>query len=175
MGVELVGVIMNKVRMDKFQQIADFAQKGMKRVGVDLLGVMPRLSTLENPTLGQICDQLAATFLHGEEARDRLVARVIVGAMSSRHAIDNFLPGTLVITPGDREDLILAVLSSSALVGKEQGLAGIVLSDNLDPHRNVLEMIRRSQMPSWRRHGHYTVLPLFGFDGQNPRLGWGQN
>ncbi len=147
MQVPLIGVVMNKVLPDKMAQISDFARKGLKRIGVDLLGVMPRLEELENPTLSQICEQLDARFVHGAENSDRRVARTIIGAMSSRHAMDYFHPGSLVITPGDREDLILAALSSSALLSPGEGLAGIILSDDLQPHHNVLEMIRRSRMP----------------------------
>jgi len=147
MEVPLLGVVMNKVLPEKMTQLTDFARKGLKRIGVDLLGVLPRLEELENPTLSQICTQLEARFINGEQNRDRPVAKVIIGAMSSRHAMDYFKPGTLVITPGDREDLILAALSSSALVSPGEGLAGIILSDDLHPHYNVLEMIRRTSMP----------------------------
>jgi BioD-like phosphotransacetylase family protein len=127
--------------------LTDFARKGLKKIGVELLGVLPRLEELENPTLSQICNQIEARFINGGQNRDRPVTKVIIGAMSSRHAMDYFKPGTLVITPGDREDLILAALSSSALVAPNEGLAGIILADDLHPHYNVLEMIRRTQMP----------------------------
>jgi phosphate acetyltransferase len=146
-GVPLLGVVMNKVLPDKLTQLTDFARKGLKKIGVELLGVLPRLEELENPTLSQICNQIEARFINGGQNRDRPVTKVIIGAMSSRHAMDYFKPGTLVITPGDREDLILAALSSSALVAPNEGLAGIILADDLHPHYNVLEMIRRTQMP----------------------------
>jgi BioD-like phosphotransacetylase family protein len=147
MGVELIGVVMNKVLPEKITQLSDFARKGFKRIGVDLLGVIPRQIELESPTLSQITAQLDARFINGDDQSNRSVQRVVIGAMSSRYAMDYFLPGTLVITPGDREDLILAALSSSALGGKEAALAGIILSDDHIPHHNVLEMIRRSTMP----------------------------
>jgi BioD-like phosphotransacetylase family protein len=147
MNVPLIGVVMNKVLPDKIPQLSEFARKGFKRIGVDLLGVLPREVELENPTLGQIREQLDARFIHGEDRSNNSVERVVIGAMSSRHAMDYFLPGTLIVTPGDREDLIFAALSSSVLAGKEGLLAGIILSDDHKPHANVLEMIRCSRMP----------------------------
>ncbi len=159
--VPLLGVVVNKVMPDKLTQVTDFARKGLKRIGVDLLGVIPRILELENPTLIQICDQLGARFIHGENSANRRVGRVIVGAMSSRNAIDHFLPGTLVITPGDREDLILAALSSSAFGATVESLAGIVLSDDLLPHRNVMEIIRQSRLPVIASHlDSYAVASL---------------
>ncbi len=152
LGVPLLGVVVNKVMPEKLAQVTDFARKGLKRIGVDLLGVIPRLIELENPTLLQICEQLEARFIHGAASGNHRVGRVIVGAMSSRNAIDHFLPGTLVITPGDREDLVLAAMSSSALGTREEGLAGIILSDDILPHRNVMEIIRQSRMPVLASH-----------------------
>ena len=146
MGVPLVGVIMNKVRMDKFQQIEDFARKGFKRIGVDLLGVMPRLQTLENPTLGQICAQLDAFFLHAEESRDLRVDRVVVGAPGLKQGGAPIFSRTLIILPGDSADLILSLLGAAAAPGNP-GPVGLVLSDHPQPQHHVMEAIRHSRLP----------------------------
>ena len=53
-GVELIGVILNKVHEDKIEQIADFARRGFKRKGIDLLGVLPHRRILSSPTLDLI-------------------------------------------------------------------------------------------------------------------------
>lgn len=147
MEVPLIGVVMNKVLPEKIAQLTEFARRGLKRIGVDLLGLLPHLQELENPTLGQISEQLHAKFLHGSEYSHRCVDHVVVGAMSSRHALDFFLPDTLIITPGDRDDIILGALSASALTSPQADLAGIILSDNLPLHQNVREMLQRSRMP----------------------------
>ncbi|MDP9292292.1 MAG: AAA family ATPase, partial [Verrucomicrobiota bacterium] len=114
-GVELVGVIMNKVMPEKYDQIRDFAQRGLKRLGINLLGVIPREPLLSDASLGQICDEVRGNFMNAQHHERRRVRRIIIGAMSSSHVMEYFTPGTLVITPGDREDVILAALSTSAL------------------------------------------------------------
>jgi BioD-like phosphotransacetylase family protein len=59
-----------------------------------------------------------------------------------------FQPGTLVITPGDREDVILAALSTSTLSDAEdRAIAGLVLSGDLLPHQSVLDLIGNSDVP----------------------------
>jgi BioD-like phosphotransacetylase family protein len=59
-----------------------------------------------------------------------------------------FKPGTLVITPGDREDVILAALSTASLSELDgQSLAGLVLSGDLMPNAPVLELMRHSDLP----------------------------
>jgi hypothetical protein len=75
------------------------------------------------------------------------VEKVIIGAMNSTHVMEHFQPGTLVVTPGDREDIILAALSTASLSEKEgRMIAGLVLSGDLFPHQNLLEMIKVSHL-----------------------------
>src|SRR5260221_1095904 len=47
-GVEIIGVILNKVLPDKVGTVTDFARRGLKRKGLDLLGVVPHASILIN-------------------------------------------------------------------------------------------------------------------------------
>jgi BioD-like phosphotransacetylase family protein len=62
--------------------------------------------------------------------------------------MDYFDPGTLVVTPGDREDIILAALSTGGLSEKDgRVISGLVLSGDLFPHQNLIEMIKSSHLP----------------------------
>ena len=87
---------------------------------------------LANATLGQISKTIKGTFLNGAQRSRRRVKKVIIGAMNSSHVMESFQPGTLVITPGDREDVILAALSTVALSELDgQSLAGLVLAGGI--------------------------------------------
>jgi BioD-like phosphotransacetylase family protein len=146
-GVEMVGVILNKVIPEKIEFIREFASRGLARLGIDLLGVIPAEPLLANATLGQICRQVKGTFLNGKSASRRRVKKVVIGAMNSTHVMEYFEQGTVLVTPGDREDIILAALSTTALSQKEgRVLAGIVLSGDLFPHQNLIEMLKSSHM-----------------------------
>jgi BioD-like phosphotransacetylase family protein len=150
-GVEMVGVILNKVLPEKYEEVKDFARRGLERLGIDLLGVMPVEPMLTNATLSQICKQIKGTFINqknGAPLPRRRVRNIIIGAMNSSHVMEYFTPGALVITPGDREDIILAALSACSL-GDDDGksLAGLVLSGDLLPHNSVLDLIRTSNLP----------------------------
>jgi BioD-like phosphotransacetylase family protein len=50
-GVEIIGVIINKVLPEKVDYIADFARRGLKRKGLELLGVIPHRTILSSPTV----------------------------------------------------------------------------------------------------------------------------
>src|SRR5215510_6506059 len=50
-GVEIIGVILNKVLDTKVDSVSDFARRGLKRKGLDLLGVIPHQRVLSSPTV----------------------------------------------------------------------------------------------------------------------------
>ena len=168
-GVEIVGVILNKVLPQKREYIEDFARRGLARLGIDLLGTVPDERVLADPELTQIRENIHGKFIHAPPHVRRRVRHVMIGAMSSGNIVDEFRPGTLIITPGDREDVILAALSSNYLkshdgveqdamfdadreveVGdgqREPMVTGIILSGNLRPHESIMELIRASNVP----------------------------
>lgn len=147
-GVELLGVILNKVTADKFEMVQDFARRGFERLGIDLLGCLPSEPILANATLGQISKTIRGQFINARERSRRRVKRIIIGAMNSSHVMEHFKPGTLVITPGDREDVILAALSTTTLSEREsESIAGLVLSGDLTPSSPVLELVKHSDLP----------------------------
>src|SRR3954469_4569843 len=50
-GVKIIGVIVNKVIADKVEYVTEFVRKGLRRKGLDLLGVIPHQEMLSRPTL----------------------------------------------------------------------------------------------------------------------------
>jgi BioD-like phosphotransacetylase family protein len=107
-GVEIIGVILNKVLLGKVDYVNEFARRGFKRKGLELLGVIPHERILCSPTLDQVREGLNAELLNQPKNLQNLVDDVVVGAMAAQNAMRYFKSDALLITPGDREDLILA-------------------------------------------------------------------
>src|SRR4029078_181609 len=63
-GVEVIGVILNKVLGKKVDSITEFARRGVKRKGLDLLGVVPHQAILSQPTMDLIRQELGAELLN---------------------------------------------------------------------------------------------------------------
>jgi hypothetical protein len=145
-GVEIIGVIINKVLGTKVDYVSDFARRGFKRQGLDLLGVIPHQPILSSPTVDLIREELQAQLLSSADRLNSLVDDVVVGAMGAQNAMSYFKRGVLLITPGDRDDIILA--ACTGLDGSEdQKMAGIVLTGNLRPNPDVLKVIRSMPIP----------------------------
>src|ERR1041385_3130958 len=132
-GVEIIGVILNKVLPDKIEYVSNFARKGLKRKGLELLGVLPHKRILSSPTVDLVREELNAEVLNADGGlRGGLIEDVVVGAMGAQHAVLHFRRGALLITPGDREDIVLAACTSLD-AHNEDKMAGIVLTGNLRP------------------------------------------
>jgi hypothetical protein len=148
-GVEIIGVILNKVIIDKVDYVSEFARRGLKRKNLELLGVIPHTSILSSPSVDLIREELNAEMLNPSEQLHNLVDDVVVGAMGVNNAMRFFNRGVLLITPGDREDILLAAAASTD--GSAQ-LAGIVLTGNLRPTDSVLKVIKGMAFPVLLAH-----------------------
>jgi len=144
--VEVVGVIMNKVLAHKMEQAADFARRGFERLGLELLGIMPVQKILTEPSLQQITEKIRGTFFCNAQFARNHARDIVMGAVSAANIQRRFSPGTLLIVPGDREDIVLAAISEAS-ASNEQRLCGLILSDDLKPHRTLLDMLEKTSLP----------------------------
>jgi BioD-like phosphotransacetylase family protein len=164
-GVPIAGAIVNKVDMEAQPGIEEVLRKGLAPYGIPLLGVLPRRPILANPTLEMILEGLGGEALHSGPDLERVIDGVAIGAMEPGHMLERVGPGTLVIVPGDREDVILT-LTTAHLMGPARGArvdellqvplgllanhdgaaVGLVLTGGYRPRRAVLEAIRRADL-----------------------------
>ena len=137
---------LNKVSPDKIDLVKEFARRGLKRKGLDLLGVIPHLPILSRPSVGLIRDELKAEPLNSSKQMHNLVEEFVIGAMGVNNAMCYIRQGVLLITPGDREDILLATATAVSLEDSPY-FAGIVLTGDLRPSESVLKIIRTLPFP----------------------------
>ena len=145
-GVEIIGVILNRVHGDKVDYVTDFARRGLKRKGLELLGVIPHQPMLSYPTVDSIREELQAELLNQPPTLQTLVHDVVVGAMSVGNVVKHFRRGVLIIIPGDREKVVLAA-SEALAANPGEPIAGIVLTDGLRPSDAMLKVIQSMPVP----------------------------
>jgi BioD-like phosphotransacetylase family protein len=144
--VEVIGVVMNKVLPDRMESIADIARRGFGRLGLELLGMIPRERMLAQPTLDQICEKIRGEFLHGEDRGRKRIDKAIIGAVSFRNVLRDIEPDSLLIIPGDREDAIRAVIERS-MADDGGPFCGMILSDDYEPSDTVRALLQHSSLP----------------------------
>jgi BioD-like phosphotransacetylase family protein len=116
-GVEVAGAIVNKVDVAAQPGIREVLERGLAPYGIPLLGILPVRPILSNPTLEMILEGLDGETIHPGPDLERVIDGVAIGAMQPGHMLERVGPGTLVIVPGDREDVILT-LTTAHLVGR---------------------------------------------------------
>jgi len=102
---------------------------------------IPDEVTLGKPTVGEIARILGAEVLYGEDQLNRHVHGFTVAAMQLRNFLERIERGSLIITPGDRADVIvacLAVVSSTSMAN----ISGLLLTGGLKPEEPIWKLIK---------------------------------
>ncbi|MGK5742584.1 phosphate acetyltransferase [Micromonospora sp. URMC 103] len=101
---------------------------------------IPEVSSVSAPTVAEVAAALDATLLAGDDAAlGRDVLDFVVGAAQVPILLDHLTPGALMITPGDRADLLVA--ASAAHVSGQVPLAGLVLTLGEQPDARVMRLV----------------------------------
>jgi len=147
-GVEIVGAVVNKVDEAKYEKVKDYVTRGLAHKGLDIIGVMPYRPMLSNPTVEQLQEDIQGKLLSGEGGLENIVGKMVIGAMPPHHALEYLTSDTLLITPGTREDLILAAMSSCIAGGSpDKCVAGMILTGGTAPMQSIADLLARTSIP----------------------------
>ncbi len=103
--------------------------------------LIPENEELDKPSLSDISDALrCSNVLERLEGMDRIVKRFKIAAMTMEHFLGHVEDGDLIIVPGDRDDIILASLSTLTS-SNYPNIAGILLSGGFTPGPNTMRLI----------------------------------
>ena len=145
---DLLALVANRVPA----LLTDTVTEELKRVMPNNIPayVLPEIPLLGKPTVGEVSAALRAERLSGhEESFNREVRNFKVAAMELPHYLEHIEEGSLIITPGDRSDIILGSLLADASKTYPH-IAGIILTGGLKPAPQVarlIEGLRNSPVP----------------------------
>ncbi|MBU7024015.1 MAG: AAA family ATPase, partial [Theionarchaea archaeon] len=138
--VALRGVVVTKVRDPR--EFTDLYLSTITELDVPVLGVIPYEKELTYLSVGYLAEFLFAKVLAGENGLQNIARHIFVGALSADAAMRNPLwkeEDKLIITGGDRTDMILAALESDT--------AGIVLTNNILPPSAIISKAATRGIP----------------------------
>jgi len=134
---KVVAIIVN--RAEKGERIVS-KLKGNPLVKDSLVFSIPNIKSLQYPTVGEVAKALNARVVSGQVKLNRHVGGFGVAAMQLWNVLTRVSNGDIVITPGDRADVIvgcLSALSSSSM----PSISGIILTGGLIPQEPILKLI----------------------------------
>lgn len=120
-----------------------------KARGVDLIGIVPFSKDLLAPRTSDVAKLINATPLFKGDMNNRRVYNIELCARSIPNMLWVLKTGNLLVTPGDRSEIIIAA-AMAALDGAQ--IAGLILTGDVDPDKKVLKLCRKA----WS-----TGLPVF--------------
>jgi phosphate acetyltransferase len=136
--VEVIAIVANKILKKNLKLVREGISKNVHKDV--LVSAIPRVKSLTHPTLSEIVNALDAKVLFGEDYLNNPIESIKVGAMQLRHYLGYIENNSLIITPGDRADIILGALQANISVNYPK-IAGIVLTGNIKPEKPILKLV----------------------------------
>ena len=140
--VDVIGLIANKIEPDEIEYI----KKGLRKKFPENLqiDIIPKIDFLAYPTVKEVVQALNGRVLFGEQFLDNAIGSYSTGAMQLRNYLTRIQDNALVVTPGDRADIILGALQANASTNYPK-IAGIVLTGSLIPEESITKLIEGVQ------------------------------
>jgi phosphate acetyltransferase len=143
-GCALFGVVVSRVPPEQLDAVRQSLADGNAAGPVYLL---PERDELAYPSVGEVASHTgAAVAFDGDGTLDREVRDVRIGAMSVEHFLDHLVPGTLVLVPGDRPDILVACLAS-AVSDTVPAVSGVVLTGGYPLGEQVRRLLSSAPFP----------------------------
>jgi BioD-like phosphotransacetylase family protein len=139
-NVTLGGVIINKVA--NISEFNDIYLPKIKQMDINVLGVIPYYKELSFYSVRYLAEQLFAKIIAGENNLDGIVENVFIGSVSVSAAgkePEFQAKNKIVITSGDRSDMIVAALESSS--------TAVILTNNILPQSNIIAKAEKMCTP----------------------------
>ena len=143
---KVIGYILNKLDTEAFSKLKkedsilkplpEFSHKAFQP-----LGYIPWKGALSSPRTLDICNYLGMEVINEGEIASRRVTSYTLSARTPSNMIHHLKPGNLVISPGDRDDIVLAT-AMAALNGVP--LAGLLITSGIKPSEPVMELCNKA-------------------------------
>lgn len=150
--VEVLAVIANKVQPENLELVTTSLKKSLP--SSVLVNSIPLIGSLNNPTIHEIVEVLNAEILFGHEYLNNQIGSYSIGAMQLCNYLLHLKENGLIITPGDRADIILGALQANESANYPS-VSGIVLTGNIIPEDSIMKLIE----------GLSSVVPIITVEG----------
>ncbi len=150
--VDVIGIVANKIEEDEVDYIrTELTNSFPKKLQIDII---PKVDFLSFPTVKEVLKALNGRVLFGEQFLENAIGSYSTGAMQLRNYLTRIKENALVITPGDRADIILGALQANASKNYPK-IAGIILTGTLIPEESIIKLIE----------GVQSTVPIISVDG----------
>jgi phosphate acetyltransferase len=135
----VIGVVVNRVMPERREEILKAMKKRLpKEAG--FFSVIPTNEILSSPTVREVAQQLNAKVLYGKDKMDHLVTCFQSVAMQLGNYFKYVQPGSIAITPGDRDDILMGALQINQS-RNYPNISGIILTGGIKPKGKIKKLL----------------------------------
>lgn len=142
-GCDIYAVIVNRAAPDEVEELTRRAKPGAHNLPVY---VIPEVTAISNPTIAELVDAQGFGTDLNDNSLDRDMKGIKIAAMTVGHFLDQLADGDLVITPGDRTDVMSATLASSFAASLPVP-SGMLLTGGFRPEGAVASLLAAAPFP----------------------------
>ena len=149
--LQVLSIIVNRVSPDIIQEVRELLQAQLPKQII--LAVIPNDVNLKSPNMREILEHLQGKLLFGEDQLSNQVDNFVTGAMQVPNFLKFLKENVVIVTPGDRGDIIICALQANLSTSYPK-VAGIVLTAGSVPEEPIMHLIRGSQ----------SIIPIIAVD-----------
>jgi phosphate acetyltransferase len=145
--VQVLAVFVNKIDPSQADDVQQLLKLQLNEEIV--LAIIPTEKALSSPSMKEIYEEVGGTLLFGKEQLSNQVDNFVNGAMHVPNFLNHIKENVLIITPGDRGDMIICALQAN-LSASYPKVSGIVLTAGYQPEEPIIRLLQ----------GLDTVIPI---------------
>jgi len=135
----VIGVMLSRAEADQLETYRTLLAREFSSDD-EILGILPETPALERPTVREVLEFLKADVICGHDRLESVVEGYMIGAMYLQNILPRLKPGLLVLTSGDRLDLLLGMIEADRSLNAPR-LAGLILTAGIRPDPGVMRLI----------------------------------
>ncbi|MDO5510279.1 MAG: phosphate acetyltransferase [Weeksellaceae bacterium] len=136
--IQTLAVVANKIQPENLEWVQQEMEKFLpKKVQAYTIPLIPELA---QPTVKEVLDTLQGEILIGQEDLYAPAGKFVVGAMQLRNFLQHLTERSMVITPGDRADLILGAIQANQSDNYPH-VSAIILTGGIPPESSVMKLL----------------------------------
>ena len=140
--VQVLAIVANKVEPEQVDDVRLIL--GAQLPADTILAIIPADKALQNPTIKDLYQHLGGKLLFGEEYLSNQVDNFVTGAMHVPNFLNHIKENVLIVTPGDRGDIIIGSLQANLSTSYPK-VAGIILTAGSEPEEPIVRLIKGLQ------------------------------
>jgi phosphate acetyltransferase len=149
--IKVLGLVINKVNNTHSHEVESLLKNQLPNE--ILLTIILENKRLRSPTLKEITERLNGKILFGKEHLNNQADNFVTGAMQVPNFLNYIKENVLIITPGDRGDIIISALQANLSTNYPK-IAGIVLTAGYEPEEPIIRLI----------NGLQTIVPIIAVE-----------